>query len=61
MIAVAIIFLLAGLGLAYAAVELRSIAAGLGAAGCLFIAREAAWLAFVNWRERRAIERFRRG
>lgn len=60
MIAVAILFLLAGLGLAYAAVELRSIAAGLGAAGALFIAREAAWLAFAIWRDRRDIERLRR-
>lgn len=61
MILAALLFFLAGLGLAVVAVELGSIAAGLGAAGSLFIAREAAWLAFAIWRDRRDIERSRRG
>lgn len=55
MILAALLFLLAGLGLAAVAIADRNIAAGLFAAGCLFFAQEAAWLAFVMWRERRFV------
>ena len=55
MILAALFFLLAGLGLAAVAIVDQNIAAGLFAAGCLFLAHEAAWLAFVMWRERRFV------
>ena len=55
MILAALLFLLAGLGLAAVAIADRNIAAGLFAAGCLLLAQEAAWLAFVMWRERRFV------
>ena len=61
MILAALLFLLAGLGLAAVAIADRNIAAGLFAAICLFFAQEAAWLAFAIWRDRRDIERSRRG
>lgn len=51
----ALLFLLAGLGLAAVAIADRNIVAGLFAAVCLFFAQEAAWLVFVMWRERRFV------
>ena len=61
MILAALLFLLAGLGLAAVAIVDRNIAAGLFAALCLFFAQEAAWLAFVMWRERRVLRLISKG
>lgn len=61
MIVAALLFLIAGLGLAAVAIVDRNIAAGLFGAVSLLLGFDAAWFSWVLWRERRANERFRRG
>ena len=61
MLIAALLFLAAGLGLAWVAVVDRNIAAGLFAAPALLIAREASWLAWEMWRERRFVRSARGG
>lgn len=55
MILAAFLFLLAGLGLAAVAIADRNIAAGLFGAASLLLGVDAAWLAFVMWRERKFV------
>lgn len=57
----ALILILAGLGCSWIAVTEFNIAAGLLGALCLLLGADGAWFSWVLWRERRALERGRRG
>lgn len=61
MLIATLLFLTAGLALAWVAVVDRNIAAGLFSALALLIAREAAWLAFAIWRDRRDLRLISKG